>query len=508
MKLFDNHLIAALRHTDPAKKLITEGARSITAGELLKASIQRAALFRNKGMKKGDKVLIAVPSGIDLAITLFALMMNGVVIALVDPQMGRENYKQKLRQLNPDHAVLDSRLMLIREHPLLRWVLTRFFPKIPVLPFLPAPSIFTTGIRLPVFTRHVHLKADTLTDLNPEWETIPADEDFFITYTSGTTSEPKGVVHSYRSLSHSIGLLTQMLRSNVGHRTLATHLPHYLLIGINAGLEVHIWKEAWSPSVKLNFIEDRQISTLFGPPSEFEPMIRELKQNQSRIPSCVAGIFLGSAPVPLSFLEKILPLAGHADLTILYGMTEHLLIAQGDARKKFSRKAKGDWIGKPFADVELSFSDEGELGISSAQIFKRYWGQDTVTLPFPTGDLARLDEEGNLVLLGRKKDMIIRGNFNIYPPLYEPIICSIPGIWDAALVGRYNEEKSDEELILVVESDGKMKAGDIMVRLRSGPHSIDREALPDQIIFMPLPRCGRHQKIDKKLLVQKLLQMP
>src|SRR6185436_13381631 len=99
----------------------------------------------------------------------------------------------------------------------------------------------------------------------PDFQTIQEKEDFLITYTSGTLNEPKGVVHSYSSLANSIKYLAQLLQGN-GDKVTATHLPHFVLLGINAGVEVHIWDNRMTPEEKLRFIRQHNVTTLFGPP--------------------------------------------------------------------------------------------------------------------------------------------------------------------------------------------------------------------------------------------------
>ena len=114
-----------------------------------------------------------------------------------------------------------------------------------------------------------------------------------------------------------------------------------------------------------------------------------------------------------------------------------------------------------------------------------------------SGDLARTDENGNIVLMGRKKEMIIRSNTNIYPALYEGTIKKIPGIDEAAFVGIYNIDKEDEEVFLVVETSINMTEKQLMDKISYGEFQVEKNALPDKILFMTIPRKGRQNKIDR-----------
>ena len=102
--------------------------------------------------------------------------------------------------------------------------------------------------------------------------------------------------------------------------------------------------------------------------------------------------------------------------------------------------------------------------------------------------------------------MIIRRNFNIYPGLYEPTINKIKGIVEAVMIGVYNEQKADEEIILVVEGQENLDGQAILEKLKFGTYSIDKEAWPDRVVFMPLPRSGRQNKVNKHQLRSALEQ--
>ena len=506
MNLFTNSFIETLRNYERNKIVLHFDGKEVTAGKLHDESTHLAVMLTAKGVKKGDRVVIAVKPGYDFLKIIFANMMIRTVVAIIDPEMGRENYKAKLKQLQPQHAFIDSRLVLMNEHPVLKFLVLKFQKSVPSFPRIQNCTIFTVGSRLPILQKHIYINQKFKTP-SAEFVFVNSDpnDDFLITYTSGTLEEPKGVVHSYQSLATSLNLLSDMLKQN-SDNAIATHLPHFMLLGNVSGLEVFLWRTEWSPGKKIDFIERHQITTLFGPPCEFVPLIDYLQKAHKILPACIKNIYLGSAPVYSSFLNRLIEVAGRATITCLYGMTEILLVCHQDGREKASYRCNGDLVGNPFPGIQLSIAEDGEIGIESNQKFNRYWRISTPKNLHLSGDLGEVDDDGKLVLKGRKKDMIIRGNFNIYPGLYEPTINKIDGIRESAMIGIYDHIRSDEIIILVVEAEKKLEEKEIVRLLESGPYSIDKEALPDKIIFQILPRSGRQNKVNRNVLKEHLQQ--
>lgn len=122
-----------------------------------------------------------------------------------------------------------------------------------------------------------------------------------------------------------------------------------------------------------------------------------------------------------------------------------------------------------------------------------------------TGDNARIDDEGRIVLMGRAKDMLIRDHFNLYPGLYEPTISRIDGVGACVIIGVPDPQTADERVLLYVEPDPAVRGltNDELLRrvergIRSSDTRIDVKALPDEVLVVDqLPRSGRSHKIDR-----------
>jgi acyl-CoA synthetase (AMP-forming)/AMP-acid ligase II len=410
-----------------------------------------------------------------------------------------------LQQLQPGWAFVDTRLLLLQEHPVLRqlyfWIKKKgiYFPKTPGI------RIISTGRWMPLWQRTITFRSLLQAEPVEVAAVTAADRDFLITYTSGTTSMPKGVVHSLSAITESILRIAELIQG--GHnKRIATHLPYFALIGLNAGVTAYLWDYHSTAEAKRTFIETHQITTLFSPPCDYLPFIELCEAEGSLFPSCLQHLFFGSAPVHRSFLERLIAvLPAHVQLTCLYGMTENLVVTSIDGRLKALLPTEaGDILGTPVAGVALDFAPDGEIMVQSPQLYQRYLHESDRNAWHASGDLGHLDAAGRLVLTGRKKDMIIRRNFNLYPGLYEPTINRIPGVTECAFVGVYDPHKHDEVVALFVETHLPIPQKAIQNALQQGPFSIDQEALPDKIFLQTLPRAGRQNKVDKNALRQQL----
>lgn len=499
--LFSSSLIARLQNCSNAEPLLFKKNQTVFAREIFERSIHLASNLDRLGLSKNNRIVIAIQPGIEFLIVIYANMLLRTRVSIIDPEMGQELYNQKLTQWDPSYAFVDSRLLLLNEYPFLKRIYQKLKKSSLTFPLLKEVRHISVGLNLPFRLEHDKFKKLMRKNHLPSELVIDdSNHDFLVTYTSGTTSVPKGVLHSFEGLECSFQHIVNLLGDPAGQR-LANHLPHFMLIGINAGIPVYLWNYSSNPNEKLKFITKHQITTLFGPPSDYLELIAHCKVTGKKLPTCLQHIIIGSAPVYKAFLTLLVNyLPKHTRISAFYGMTENLVVAHMDGREKLNYESEGDPVGKPVEGVDIKIAKDGEIHIKSPQLFSRYWHLNDRPEWHATGDLGYVDKNGYLIMTGRKKDMILRRNQNIYPGLYEPTIHRIPGVISAAMVGVYSESLFDEEVFLIIETDESLKVGNIMKLLEQGEFSIDREALPDFIKFMPIPRKGRQHKIDKEKL--------
>jgi acyl-CoA synthetase (AMP-forming)/AMP-acid ligase II len=202
-------------------------------------------------------------------------------------------------------------------------------------------------------------------------------------------------------------------------------------------------------------------------------------------------------------VQRVLDVVGEdTHIPCLYGMTEILPVAYCDGREKLSY-VKGDFIGQPIQGVEIQLASDHELEVRGSGLMKNYLGL-TPEQWHRTGDLMRIGERGNLHMLGRKKNMMIRGEMNIYPSLYEPGITTISGVLDAVMVGVPDEFEDDQIVLFILLDPGMPDSNQLRERIRSElPVHVDKEALPDKVVFLQtMPLTGRDKKRDMAKLLE------
>jgi len=333
-----------------------------------------------------------------------------------------------------------------------------------------------------------------------------------VVFTSGTVDKPKGVVHSYLSLFNALSVITSEVSISKNDFLYASQF-YFLLIGIMVSSRTYIPKKAKFKASKFIDISRKfDITSAFLLPFEGELIYKYLNNKDSFIPNTFKTILFGSAPVTKGFLYHFSQIC-NASLKVygVYGSTEILPISLIEMNEKLNYKGEGDLLGKPVSGVGIRISEDKELIISGPQLFARYLGDEERAECFYSGDLGEIDQDGNIILLGRKKDMIIKKGFNVYPTLFEVNISKIPGVIECSMVGVYDSKIEDENIVLFVVSSipEQIFKSKLIKFLKSGQYSIDVYAYPDEIIFIKkMPRCGRSNKVDKdrlKIIAFKIL---
>jgi long-chain acyl-CoA synthetase len=306
------------------------------------------------------------------------------------------------------------------------------------------------------------------------------DDPAVIVYTSGTTGTPKGAVLMHSNLASGAQVGRDLVDSGPDDVTLAV-LPLFHVFGMNSIMNVTVKAGAlltlvprFEPGKVLEVIERDKVTTFGGVPTMYTALLNHPERDRfdaSSLDLCVSG---GSA-LPVEVLRGFDEAFG-AKVLEGYGLTETTGMASFNLS---DRERKPGTIGLPVGGTEMKVVDDddhdlppgepGEIVMRGPFVMQGYWNNEEATREalrdgwFRTGDVAVVDEDGYFAIVDRKKDLIIRGGYNVYPRELEEVLYEHPAILEAAVVGVPHESLGEEVGAVVVLKEGE-SAGEDEIR--------------------------------------------
>ncbi|MFC4375263.1 class I adenylate-forming enzyme family protein [Nocardia halotolerans] len=492
---FLDRLAAHAERIPDASALGIVGKRALTYRELAEVVGRVAHNLRVAGLRPGDRMLFSIRPGVCSVSLALGVIAAGATIVFVDPGVGPALFAKRVRLVEPRWAATESLLYAVSGP--LAGIGRRRGLALPRFGELDVEHIHS-GIRLPgTPLRSTPLRRFTGAAPVSALPQGDPDADALIVFTSGTTEEPKAVVHTRASLSAGLSAMS-------GQTSLAPGAflhTEQLMMGLPALMAGARWAMPRYPRFgthidPVRFTRDLRSAThAFYTPADLAVALDALETGAVPAPPQLRQVALGGAPVTASLLRRAQQSLPGTEFLAIYGMTEILPVAVASGAAKLAHD--GDLLGAPVRGVQARIADDGELVLAGPNLCRGYLGAPPLT-EIATGDLARWDGE-RLVLTGRKKDMMIRGKTNIYPGLYEPVITALDGVREAIMIG-VPDEIGDERIVLaVVTAPG---ATDVAAMLRARlPKLIDTTAVPDEIVVVDrIPVHGRTSKPDRAAL--------
>ncbi len=341
------------------------------------------------------------------------------------------------------------------------------------------------------------------------------DDLAVIVYTSGTTGRSKGAMLTHENLRSNALVLKDCWGWTSGD-VLIHALPifhvHGLFVAIHGALlngSPMIWFARFDPKAVVARLPEATV--FMGVPTLYVRMLGESALTREQC-AHMRLFVSGSAPLLIETFDAWRERTGH---TILerYGMSETVMLTSNPYRPESARR--GGTVGLPLPGVQLRVRDDkgqpvptGEIGgiqVKGPNVFKGYWRMPEKTadeftddLWFKTGDVGRVDADGYVTIVGRSKDLVITGGYNVYPAEVEALINELPGVAESAVVGVPHPDFGEGVIAVVVPQPGAALDGAAIVASMKG--RIANYKVPKQVFVVPeLPR-NQMGKVQKNLL--------
>ena len=437
------------------------------------------------GLAPGDRIGIWSPNNAEWAITQFATAKAGLVLVNINPAYRLSELEYALNKVGCRALVTATSFKTSDYAAMLTTLLPELntcqpgqltAPKAPTLAIViqigAKTTAGTTGAPLihgahafeavPAMATPAHRQ--TLAALAPR---LQFDDPINIQFTSGTTGAPKGAALTHHNILNN-GFFTAETMKLTEHDRLCIPVPLYHCFGMvmgNLGCLTHgaamIYPgEGFDPLATLETIQAEKCTALYGVPTMFIAQMDHPRFREFDVSTLRTGIMAGS-PCPIEVMRRAMALMNLRDITIAYGMTETSPVSfQTGLNDPIERRVAT--VGRIHPHLECKIVDQegrvvppgttGELCTRGYSVMRGYWNDAPRTAEaidpanwMHTGDLATIDADGYCAIVGRIKDMVIRGGENVYPREVEEFLYRHPAIADVQVFG-VPDPKFGEEL--------------------------------------------------------------
>ncbi|MER9413797.1 AMP-binding protein [Mesorhizobium sp. M0589] len=496
-----------------------------------------AAGFLALGLEKGDRVGIWSPNRWEWLVTQFATARIGLILVNINPayrlteleyalnkvgckalvtaaSFKTSDYLGMIETLAPELAKATPGKLKAQKLPALKIVIRMGDDN--------SPGMFNFADVLSMAGRDEHDSLDRIS------EGLKPGEAINIQFTSGTTGAPKGATLTHTNIVNNGNFVTAAIRLTVDDR-LCIPVPLYHCFGMSMGTMGCVTKgatmvfpgEGFDAGATLKAVAQERCTGLYGVPTMFVAMLDHADFASFDLSSLRTGIMAGS-PCPIEVMKKVVSLMHMEEVTIAYGMTETSPVSfQSSVDDPLEKRVST--VGRIHPHVEVKAIDAdgatvaigtpGELCTRGYSVMKGYWDDAEKTREaidadgwMHTGDLATIDAEGYCNIVGRVKDMVIRGGENVYPREVEEFLYRHPKVKEVQVFGIPDAKYGEELCAWIVLKPNQIATEQEIKNFCAG--QIAHYKIPRYIRFrteLPMTVTGKPQKfLMREAMVEEL----
>lgn len=425
--------------------------------ELRDRSRALAAGLLATGLQPGDRIGMLAPNRAEWLLAQFGSAYAGLILVNINPAYRQSELEYALRTVGCRALVTETRFKSSNYVEMIRAIPAKQIPDLKVIIHLGDDEIrgmLSLDNVMRRANKHSLLSLDTIA-LQTDF-----DAPINIQFTSGTTGSPKAATLTHHNMINNASMSAAILKFTE-HDRLCIPVPMYhcfamvlgTLLCATTGAAVIFPGAAFEAGATLRTLEREACTALHGVPTMFISMLDDPDFEKYDLRSLRTGIMAG-APCPIELMRRVIDDMHMSEITIGYGMTETGPLSTQTSPDDPIELRVGT-VGRtlPHTEIKIVGEDDcivaldepGELCVRGYNVMQGYWGHEKQGKWMHTGDIATMDDDGYVRIVGRSKDMLIRGGENVYPREIEDFLYTNPKIDQVEVVG-VPDEKFGEEI--------------------------------------------------------------